>query len=110
MFKKEKTRGSTDRRRPPRRRTKTAYEDSWYRSLKAMAERPVATEDDERVERSRGLASPSRRPAPSNSSKNRLAVGPRCPWYLLRVARRPVGDLAGVERRKNEIWPIFIPG
>src|SRR5205085_4994975 len=45
-----------------------------------------------------------------NSSKKRLAVGPRWPWYLLFTVPDPYGRSAAVESRKKLICPIFIPG
>jgi hypothetical protein len=48
MFKKDK---DVDESRAPetvKKKEETAYEDSWYRSLKALAERP-ANENDEEV-------------------------------------------------------------
>ena len=47
MFKKDK---DVDEAKAPEtvKKEETAYEDSWYRSLKALAERP-ANEDDEEV-------------------------------------------------------------
>jgi hypothetical protein len=48
MFKKEKTQ-EADAPESPKKVEDTAYEDSWYRSLKALAEREP-NEDDETVE------------------------------------------------------------
>ena len=45
MFKKDKTEDAPSVEAP--KKDETAYEDSWYRSLKAMAERPK--DDDEEV-------------------------------------------------------------
>ena len=46
MFKKDKTEEAPAVETPKQPKDETAYEDSWYRSLKAMAER---TGDDEEV-------------------------------------------------------------
>ena len=45
MFKKDKTEDAPPVETP--KREETAYEDSWYRSLKAMAERDTSAEDEQ---------------------------------------------------------------
>ena len=45
MFKKEKTEDQVPAEAPAKKE-ETAYEDSWYRSLKALAEREPAAEDE----------------------------------------------------------------
>lgn len=47
MFKKDKTDEAPAVEKPNKPKDETAYEDSWYRSLKAMAERTDG--DDEEV-------------------------------------------------------------
>jgi hypothetical protein len=48
MFKKDKDVDDAPTSETAAKKEETAYEDSWYRSLKALAERP-ANEDDEEV-------------------------------------------------------------
>ena len=45
MFKKDKTEEAPVAEKP--KQEETAYEDSWYRSLKAMAERDTKSQDEQ---------------------------------------------------------------
>ena len=47
MFKKEKTEETPEPQTPKKPQEETAYEDSWYRSLKAMADRDDETDDEQ---------------------------------------------------------------
>ena len=40
----------------------------------------------------------------------RDAVGPCCPWYRDPSLGDPYGNSQGDESRRNESWPIFMPG
>ena len=45
MFKKEEKTEETTEPQTPKKQEETAYEDSWYRSLKAMADRDGDTDE-----------------------------------------------------------------